>query len=213
MNLNIPQLDALRPILAVPVWQCVAGLVAVIVLLVGAYMFSFWMPLQDEIEGVNKNIQQQQIVLQRQMHTAKDLPRKKLQFEEMKKQLALASSMLPEKSQIPDLLDGVSRAGKHAGLDFSIFQPMPEVKKTLHAEVPVSLSMTGTYRQIALFLSTVGEMQRIVDVKQLSFAQEKDNELQVNGQAVTYRLLDDEEIKQLQQKPAAGGRRRQDAGR
>jgi len=208
MKMNIPQLDALRPILAVPVWQCVAGLVVVLALLIGGYVFTVWTPLQDEIEGVNESIRQQQTVLDRQQRTARDLPRKKRQFVEMKKQLALASSMLPEKSQIPDLLDGVSRAGKHAGLEFSVFQPMPEVTKELHAEVPVSLSMTGTFRQMVLFLSTVGEMQRIVDVKNLSFVQGKDNELQVNGQAVTYRLLDEAEIKQAQQKPAAGARRR-----
>jgi len=208
MNLNLSQLDVLRPVLAVPVWQCIAGLVAVIALLIGGYVFTVWVPAQEDIERVNKDIQLQQTTLFRQRNTAKDLPRKKLQFEEMKKQLALASSMLPERSQIPDLLDGVSRAGKHAGLEFSVFQPMPEVKKELHAEVPVSLNMTGTFRQVALFLSTVGEMQRIVDVKKLTFVRGSDDTLQVNGQAVTYRLLDDAEIKQIQQKPAAGGRRR-----
>jgi len=208
MNVNLPQLDVLRPVLGVPVWQCVAGLVTVVVLLVGGYVFAIWMPLGEKIEGVEKSIQGEQKVLQRNRQTARDLPRKRLQFEEMKNQLKLASSMLPEKSQIPDLLDGVSRAGKHAGLEFSVFQPLGEVKKELHAEVPVSLSTTGTYRQIALFLSTVGEMQRIVEVKGLSFSQGKGDELQVNGQAVTYRLLDDQEIKQAQQKPAAGGRKR-----
>ena len=208
MNLNLPQLDALRPVLGVPVWQCVAGLVVVIVLLIAGYGVAVWMPMQNEMAGVEKNVQQQQTVLQRNLRTARDLPRKRQQFEEMKKQLKLASSMLPEKSQIPDLLDGVSRAGKHAGLEFRVFQPMPEVKKDLHAEVPVLLNMTGTFRQMALFLSTVGEMQRIVDVKNLSFVQGKGDILQVSGQAVTYRLLDDQEIKQTQQKPAKSGRRR-----
>ena len=208
MNMNIPQLDALRPILAVPVWQTIAGLVAVIALLVGGYVFTVWMPVQEDIESINKNIQLQQTTLLRLKNTARDLPHKKLQFEQMKKQLALASSMLPERSQIPDLLDGVSRAGKHAGLEFSVFKPMPEVKKDLHAEVPVSLNMTGTFRQVALFLSTVGEMQRIVDVKNLTFVRGPDDTLKVNGKAVTYRLLDDAEIKNIQQKPAAGRRRR-----
>jgi len=208
MNLNLHQLDALRPILGVPVWQCVAGLVAVVTLLTGSYVFTVWMPLVDRIESVENTIKGEQRILQRNLRTAKDLPRKKLQFEEMEKQLKLAKSMLPEKSQIPDLLEGVSRAGKHSGLEFSVFQPRSEVKKTLHAEVPVSLSMTGTFRQLALFLSTVGEMQRIVDVKNLSFIKGEDNVLRVKGQAVTYRLLDDQEIKQAQQKSAKGGRRR-----
>jgi len=171
-------------------------------------VFAVWIPVEDKIEGIEKSIQAEQNILHRNRQTARDLPRKKLQFDEMKKQLKLASSMLPEKSQIPDLLDGVSRAGKHAGLEFSVFQPMPEVKRELHAEVPVSLNMTGSFRQLALFLSTVGEMRRIVDVKNLSFTKGKDDELLVNGQAVTYRLLDDQEIKQAKQKPAKGGRRR-----
>ncbi len=208
MNVNLPQLDVLRPILGVPVWQCVSGLVAVVMLLLSGYVFAVWIPLEDKIEGIEKSIQGEQNILQRNRQTARDLPRKKLQFDEMKKQLKLASSMLPEKSQIPDLLDGVSRAGKHAGLEFSVFQPMPEVKRELHAEVPVSLNMTGSFRQLVLFLSTVGEMRRIVDVKNLSFTKGKDDELLVNGQAVTYRLLDDQEIKQAKQKAAKGGRRR-----
>jgi len=208
MNVNLQQLDALRPVLGVPVWQCVSGLVAVVVLLAGGYIFSVWMPLMDQIESVENSIQGEQRILKRNLQTARDLPRKKLQFDEMKKQLKLASSMLPEKSQIPDLLEGVSRAGKHSGLEFSVFQPRSEVKKTLHAEVPVTLRMTGTFRQLALFLSTVGEMQRIVDVKNLSFTKGEDDVLRVDGQAVTYRLLDDQEIKQAQQKSATGGRRR-----
>jgi type IV pilus assembly protein PilO len=126
----------------------------------------------------------------------------------MQKQLKLAKSMLPEKSQIPDLLDGVSRAGKDAGLEFSVFQPMPEEKKELHAEVPVMLNLTGTFRQMVLFLRTVGEMQRIVDVKDLDFVQGDDGTLQISGRAVTYRLLDDQEIKQQAQRKSATGRNR-----
>jgi len=208
MNLNLQQLDVLRPILGVPVWQCVLGLVMVVMLLMGGYVFGVWMPLEDEIAGIEDSIVAQDQILQRNQRTARDLPRKRIQFEEMKNQLKLASAMLPEKSQIPDLLEGVSRAGKHSGLEFSVFQPRSEVKKELHAEVPVSLSMSGTFRQVMLFLSTVGQMQRIVEVKGLSFSQGKGDELSVNGQAVTYRLLDDQEIKQAKQIPASRAGRR-----
>jgi len=208
LNSNLPQLDVLRPILAVPVWQCIAGLAGLVAILLGIYVFTVWMPLLDEIKGVEANLQQRQMVLQRNLRMVADLPRKKRQLAEMKKQLKMASSMLPEKSEIPDLLDGVSRAGKHAGLEFSVFQPLPEEKKEFYAEVPVLLNMNGSFRQIVLFLGTVGEMQRIVDVKNLSFVLDTNQLLKVNGQAVTYRLLDDMEIKQAQKKPAKVGKRR-----
>jgi len=46
------------------------------------------------------------------------------------------------------LLEGVTRAGKDAGLDFSTFKPLGEVNQQFYAEVPVDLSVTGTYRQL-----------------------------------------------------------------
>jgi len=201
MKLNLSQLNALRPILAVPVWQCVAGLSAVVVLLIGGFVFYFWMPMQDSIVATEKAIESQQRIYQRNIRTAKDLPRKKRQFEALKKELKLASAMLPEKSQIPDLLEGVSRAGRHAGLQFENFKPLHEIKRELHAEVPVALSMTGSFRQVVLFLRTVGEMPRIVDIKNLSFAKGKKGQaLSIKGKAVTFRLLDDNELKNNKRK-------------
>ncbi|MDX8391791.1 MAG: type 4a pilus biogenesis protein PilO [Mariprofundaceae bacterium] len=202
MKIDLSHLNALRPMLAVPVWQCVAGLVAVVVLLIGGYVFYLWMPMQAGIETAGKDIQSQENIMRRHQHTARDLPRKKRQFEVLKKELILAKTMLPEKSQIPDLLDGVSRAGRDSGLEFSVFKPLREVKRDLHAEVPVSLTMTGSFRQFALFLRTVGEMQRIVDVKNLSFVRDKDKSLTVVGRAVTYRLLDDSELKKTKKAKA-----------
>jgi len=196
----LSRLDALRPMLAWPVWQLVGGLVLVVVLLIGGYLMSFWVPLQDEIQNAEDAISHQQTIYRRNLHTWNDLPRKKKQFERLKKELELARTMLPEKSQIPDLLDGVSRAGRKAGLEFSVFQPQAEIRRELHAEVPVLLEMKGTFRQMALFLRSVGELKRIVDVQNLNFARGEDGLLTVRGKALTYRLLDDSELRK--KKPA-----------
>ncbi|MDQ6987063.1 MAG: type 4a pilus biogenesis protein PilO [Mariprofundaceae bacterium] len=204
MKIDLSQLNALRPMLALPVWQCVAGLAGVVVLLLGGYVFNFWMPLQDNIKNAENDIKSQETIMQRNLRTARDLPRKKRQFEVLKRNLKLAQTMLPEKSQIPDLLDGVSIAGRDAGLEFSVFKPLREIKRELHAEVPVSLTMKGTFRQLALFLRTVGEMPRIVNVMDLSFVRDKGQMLTVTGRAVTYRLLDESELKKNNKKAKAG---------
>jgi len=206
MKIDLSQLNALRPMLALPVWQCVGGLVAAVVLLLGGYVFYLWMPLQEGIVNAEKDIKSQEIVMQRNLRTARDLPRKKRQFEVLKRELKLAQTMLPEKSQIPDLLDGVSLAGRNAGLEFSVFKPLREIKRELHAEVPVSLTMKGTFRQLALFLRTVGEMPRIVNIMDLSFVRDKEQALTVTGRAVTYRLLDKSELKKNKKAKAGKGR-------
>ncbi len=196
MKIDLSHLNALRPILAVPVWQCIAGLTLLVLLLIAGYGVYFWMPMQDAITNAERDIGNQQRIYQRNLRTANDLPRKRRQFEALKEELEMARTMLPEKSQIPDLLEGVSQAGRQAGLEFETFQPLPEIKKELHAEVPVALTMTGSFLQVAFFLRTVGEMPRIVDVKNLSFSGGSGSQrLTVSGKAVTYRLLDENNTK------------------
>ncbi|MDQ6959035.1 MAG: type 4a pilus biogenesis protein PilO [Mariprofundaceae bacterium] len=190
-SLNLSQLELLRPILPFPLWQKAVVLAASFVLILVVYIYLGWMPLQDNITRVQRNVDGEQMLLTRNLRIAKDLPRKKKEFAKLEKQLKVALNMLPKKSQIPDLLEGVTRAGTNSGLEFSIFKPLGEINKQFYAEVPVDLSVTGTYRQLATFLKRVGQMPRIVDVKNLSLKQAKiGGPLTVVGQAVTYRFIE-----------------------
>ncbi len=188
-SLNLSKLEVLRPILPLPLWQKVAALAATFLLLVAAYIYFGWMPMQDEIARVQRNVETQQRILARNLRLAKDLPRKKKEYAKLKKQLHVALSMLPKKSQIPDLLEGVTRAGTDSGLEFSVFEPLPEARKQIYAEVPVNFAVTGTYRQLLSFLKRVGELPRIVDVMDLNL-KGNGSQLEVKGRAVTYRFVE-----------------------
>ncbi|MDX8402354.1 MAG: type 4a pilus biogenesis protein PilO, partial [Mariprofundaceae bacterium] len=90
-----------------------------------------------------------------------------------------------------DLLESVSWAGKDAGLEFSRFQPQGESVKQIYAEVPVALDVSGTYRQLMSFLKRVGEMPRIVSVRNLNIKPQREGGvLRISGQAVTYRFVE-----------------------
>ncbi|GMR00338.1 MAG: type 4a pilus biogenesis protein PilO [Zetaproteobacteria bacterium] len=189
--LNISQLEVLRPILPFPLWQKAAVLAASFVLILVAYVYLGWMPLQDNITRVQRSVAGEQMLLAKNLRLAKDLPRKKKEFAKLEKQLKVALNMLPKKSQIPDLLEGVTRAGTNSGLEFSTFKPLGEINKQFYAEVPVNLSVTGSYRQLATFLKRVGQMPRIVDVKNLTLEQARAGGLlTVKGKAVTYRFIE-----------------------
>lgn len=192
-ELPLSKLAVLRPILPFLLWQKAVALVLGFILILAAYMYLSWMPMQDDIDRTQKKVDQQQQMLTRNLRIAKDLPQKKKEFAKLGKQLKVALNMLPKKSQIPDLLESVTRAGKDAGLEFSTFKPSQEIPKQFYAEVPVDLGLTGTYRQLAGFLKRVGQIARIVDVKNLVLTQSKTGEatlLGVKGQAVTYRFIE-----------------------
>jgi len=182
--------ESLRPLLPLPVWQKLLTLVVTFTVIVAAYIYLGWMPIQEEITRQESQLKMQQSLLVKNQRLAHDLPRKQKEYANLEKQLKVALNMLPKKSQIPDLLENVSWAGKDSGLEFRIFKPEQEVAKQIYAEVPVSLQITGSFRQLLTFLKRVGEMPRIVDIKNLTLTQAKNDELFVQGKAVTYRFVE-----------------------
>lgn len=194
MNLNaidLSSLDVLRPILPLPMWQKAVAVVAGFVLILAAYFYFGWMPIQDEIAQQKQQVQQQQMILIKNKRLAKDLPRKRKEYAQLEKQLTIALHMLPKQSEIPDLLENVSFAGKDSGLEFHVFKPEGEVSKQFYAEVPVKLDVRGTYVQLLTFLKRVGEMPRIVDISHLSLGQGKaGGTLAITGKVTTYRFIE-----------------------
>ncbi len=195
MNMEALNLDFLRPLLPLPLWQKVLALVAIALVMIVAYYFLAWEPTQLEIEAEQARVEQQRILLKKNQRLARDLPKKRAEFAKLEKQLKVALNMLPKKSQIPDLLEDVTWAGKDSGLEFSVFQPRSESVKQIYAEVPVDISVTGTYKQLLTFLKRVGEMPRIVAIKNLQISQGKGERLAITGNVVTYRFVENSGVK------------------
>jgi len=191
MNLDAINLDALKPLIPLPITVKLAALVAVLLLMCVGYYFLMWTPLQEAIEQERVQVEHQRVLLKRNQRLASNIPKKKEEYKELQKQLKVALNMLPKKSQIPDLLESVTWAGKDSGLHFTSFKPGNEKVQSIYAEVPVSLTVLGTFKQLLTFLKRVGEMPRIVDIKNLSLMASTTNKglLSISGQAVTYRFV------------------------
>jgi len=191
VNLEGLNLSALNPLLPLPLWQKIVAVVAISLLIVVSYTYFGWMPLQEKIESQQAQVEQQRIILKRNQALARNLPKKRAEFAKLEKQLKVALNMLPKQSQIPDLLEDVSWAGKDSGLEFTVFTPKGESVKQIYAEVPVDISVTGSYRQLLTFLKRVGEMPRIVAVKNLALTQGAAGQsLTINGNVMTYRFVE-----------------------
>jgi len=191
-DMKVSVYEALRPILPLPLWHKALFVLMTFVLILATYFYIGWMPLQESIAQQQSQMQLQKTTLLRNQHLAHDLPRKQQEYASLEKQLKVALNMLPRKSQIPDLLENVSWAGKDSGLEFKKFKPDREVNKQIYAEVPVSFHISGSFRQLLTFLKRVGEMPRIVDVKHMKLSRIKSTGmLTVTGQAVTYRFVEE----------------------
>jgi len=172
-SLKSSMLESLRPMLPLPLWQKLLFLLATFALILITYVYIGWMPLQEDIARQQSQVRLQESILLKNQHLSNDLPRKQREYARLEKQLKVALNMLPKKSQIPDLLENVSWAGKDSGLLFKRFKPGRNVIRQIYAEVPVSFEISGSFRQLLTFLKRVGEMPRIVDIKNLKLTQDK----------------------------------------
>jgi type IV pilus assembly protein PilO len=119
------------------------------------------------------------------------------QVKQLDAELAKALAQLPDQKEIPDLLSTVSSLGRESGLDILLFRQKPENLQDFYAEVPVEMSMKGTYAQLTEFFDKVGGLNRIVNVKDIVMKTPVVTEgrvlLSSTCNAVTFRFLSEEE--------------------
>jgi type IV pilus assembly protein PilO len=100
--------------------------------------------------------------------TAEDL-RKKL--EGYRASLALLRRLVPERNEVPNLLDDISTRGRIRGVTLSQVVPLPvESGPAPFDTYKYTLSVIGHYDQIGAWLADVASLQRIIVPQDLSLA-------------------------------------------
>lgn len=185
-------------------WPLVIKFVGVIVVGIGILIAGYIFVIQGEIEDLNK-IQKQEKSLRQTFSNKKamaiNLPAYKRQMVEMNQTFGSLLRQLPNSTEVPDLLVDITQAGLGRGLNFVLFKPGKERKKGFYAELPINLKVTGTYHELALFISDVSALPRIVTIGNISLTKGKkgaDDQLTLRAVAKTYRYI----------KPGEGGRKK-----
>ena len=122
----------------------------------------------------------------------------KEQLAEMEASFGALLRQLPETTEVESLLVDVSQTGLASGLEIKKFKPSAEEKKGFYAELPIALEVSGSYHQLATFISGIAALPRIVtisDMKLEPFDQEEEDsaKLKMSATAKTYRYLQEDE--------------------
>ncbi len=162
-------------------------------LLIGGFFYLSYMPKFKEIDGLNAKQRKVDEELRTAKQNAKQLTRFKQEMKEAEDEFKIAMNALPEKKEIPSLLEGISKSGQDSGLEFLLFKPNPDKTIEFYAEIPVSIQVKGGFHNLALFFDRVARLSRIVNIKDISIAStDKPGDLKIECTAVTYRFLDSE---------------------
>jgi type IV pilus assembly protein PilO len=122
----------------------------------------------------------------------------KEQLAEMEASFGALLRQLPETTEVESLLVDVSQTGLAAGLEIKRFRPSDEEKKGFYAELPITLQVSGSFHQLATFISGLAALPRIVTISDLKLEPfDQDNltsgKLNMFAVAKTYRYLQEDE--------------------
>lgn len=182
-------------------------LVAIVVALPVAGYFLLWQGQLEELEaGKVQEVRLKQDYVKKKRQ-AVNLDLHKQQLREIDTQFGALLKQLPNKSQMDALLVDINQAGLGRGLQFELFKPAGrEIVREFYAELPIAVKVVGVYHDMGAFASDVGQLSRIVTLRNVEITTAKDGSLVMNVIARTFRYLDEEEIA-AQRKAAAGARR------
>ena len=184
----------LEKLLKLPLYQRMAILAVLVVLLVGAFTWVALLPEYEKIGEMDRDLSRLEADLIQKQRIANNLPKFKAEFLKLEEQLKAALTQLPNKKEIPSLLTNLATIARDNGLDVVSFSPRGEVSKGFYAEVPGSVDLVGTYHQIAEFAQAVSKLSRIVNLSNLELSSPKVEGdvavLKIKCKVTTFRFVD-----------------------
>jgi type IV pilus assembly protein PilO len=173
----------------------ILGLAVAILLLTALNYFVWVSDLNDEAARQDAQIQKLENDLIQKQAIANNLAEYRRQKEILEHKLQEALTELPNDANIDELLTQLNETGVRAGLNLTSVEPGAELKEGgFYSKIPVKLTLSGNYHEVATFFDLVGKLKRIVNISDIALkSPEKKGDkvvLKVDCLATTFRFVD-----------------------
>ena len=180
-------------------WPTAVKGVLIAVVAIGVLALGYFVDIQAQQENLERITNEEKRLkedFEFKQARASNLDAYKAQMVEMEDSFGAMIRQLPSKTEVEDLLVDISQTGLASGIEFQLFKPLNEKHIEFYAELPITLTMTGTYHQFGEFASGIAALPRIVTLENISIkgGKGKDKNLTMDVTAKTYRYLDESEV-------------------
>jgi type IV pilus assembly protein PilO len=104
--------------------------------------------------------------------------------------------ILPKNTEYPSFLSSVQSVANVSGVTLSAWTPQEEMPEQYYARVPMKLELTGRFHQVAKFFYGVGQLDRIINMENISITDPTPLEgdeivVKVDCLATAFRMIED----------------------
>jgi type IV pilus assembly protein PilO len=155
-ELNVDNIGAWPQLIRVGAWVGVF-----ILCIVGGYFYVI-ADLRLELDSAEtKELKLKGDFEKKAFKAAKLIPLKK-QMAEMEESFGILLSQLPADTEVPGLLEDMTEKAGSNGLDISSIQLQSERVEEFYVELPIAIRVSGSYHDLAAFVSGIAGLPRIV---------------------------------------------------
>lgn len=171
------------------------GLAGAVVAMTALNFFLLISPVEERIKQQVTERSKLDRDLAEKSEIAQNLNERRREMDVLEQKLAEALTELPESKDLEELLAQLNDIGKKSGLEISKVEPGKEASNSgeFFARIPIKMSVSGNYHEIAMFLQELANMRRIVNVNniKLDSPTEKNEKviLQSTFLATTFRFV------------------------
>src|SRR3990167_3129166 len=179
-------------------WPAAVKAIACLLLLIGVLALGYNFHLKDLQAELDTQRAQEQTLKEQYSNKAfqaANLEAYKDQMKEMEVSFGALLRQLPSYTEVPGLLEDITRTGLGSGLEFEQITLMPESAQQFYIELPIQISVVGAYHDLATFVSGVASIPRIVTLHDFDLVAANDDgssKLRMSILAKTYRYNDKE---------------------
>ncbi len=187
------------------------GILVVAIILITALFYSFlYSPRADQLANLLGSVEIARNEKMIKTQKSANLPRLSKDLLQLDAELKLAVAQLPDKKEIADLLSGISAKAQQSGLNVLLFRPRAEKFQDFYAEVPVDITVRGSFYNTVNFFDQVGRLNRLVNIDRIGFKATVNGDnvvLETTSVATAFRFLDDAERKKIAEEKAKAAKK------
>lgn len=161
MNIDFNELD----VNSIGTWPMPAKIVTIVIVSVLILFLGYWTDTKKQLLKLDSAEQEElqlRTTFEQKQTRAANLQAYKDQMATMKASFGALLRQLPEKTEVPGLIEDISHQGLATGLEFRNIRLQPEKEIDFYVELPIEISVVGNYHQFGEFVSNIAALPRIV---------------------------------------------------
>ena len=144
-----------------------------LLLTAAAYFFMFYGDMSQSIERSRSR----EKALHADLATARQnefaYQRDLAELSERQQRQNQLAKVLPNNTEYPAFLSSLQSVSNASGVTLGAWAPQPEVMEKFYARVPMHLDLEGRFHQIAKFFYGVGQLDRIINMENITMTEPK----------------------------------------